>query len=145
VRTLDIADVGGQSRAIVTGGAGFIGSHLVDALVARSAEVHVVDNLASGSRENLPAEAELHELDIRDEALEELAAHQVCARAAGVELQPRFAPERPGDLRRSILDVSLAEEALGWRAETQLEDGVARTWDVVNGEGPARAGPSQCS
>ena len=77
---------------MITGGAGFIGSHLVDALVARSAEVHVVDNLASGSRENLPAGAELHELDIRDEALEELAAHQVCARVAGVELQPRIHP-----------------------------------------------------
>jgi len=74
-----------------------------------------------------------------------LELHQVCARAAGVELQPRFAPERPGDLRRSILDVSLAEEALGWRAETRLEDGVARTWDVVSCEGPARAGPSQYS
>ena len=74
-----------------------------------------------------------------------LELHQVCARAAGVELQPRFGPERPGDLRRSILDVSLAEEALGWRAETRLEDGVARTWDVVNREGPARAGPSQYS
>jgi UDP-glucose 4-epimerase len=61
-------------RAMVTGGAGFIGSHLVDALLARGDEVHVVDNLATGSRENLAAAATLHELDIRDEALEELAA-----------------------------------------------------------------------
>ena len=61
-------------RAIVTGGAGFVGSHLVDALVARDAEVHVVDSLVTGSRENLPSAAELHELDIRDEALEQLAA-----------------------------------------------------------------------
>jgi UDP-glucose 4-epimerase len=61
-------------RAIVTGGAGFIGSHVVDALVERAAEVHVVDNLATGSRENLSVTAELHELDIRDEALERLAA-----------------------------------------------------------------------
>jgi UDP-glucose 4-epimerase len=59
-------------RAIVTGGAGFIGSHVADALLARGDEVHVVDNLATGSRENVPSEAELHELDIRDEALEEL-------------------------------------------------------------------------
>jgi UDP-glucose 4-epimerase len=306
--------MGGHVRAIVTGGAGFIGSHLVDALVARSAEVHVVDNLATGSLENLPVGAELHELDIRDQALEELAGrlrpqivfhlaaqadvgtsverpafdadvnvvgtvrvleaaraakarvvftstggaiygeceqpareqdpphplspyaasklagegylatwnrlygsghvtcrlanvygprqrptleggvvaifldrfrdgreaeifgdgsqtrdfvfvadvvqgllaaasapadgvynigtgvgssvlglHRVCAQTAGVELQPRFAPERPGDLRRSVLDASLAEEALGWRAETQLGDGVARTWDVLDG------------
>jgi UDP-glucose 4-epimerase len=60
-------------RVIVTGGAGFIGSHLVDALLARGDEVHVVDNLATGSRENLAPAATLHELDIRDEAVEELA------------------------------------------------------------------------
>ena len=61
-------------RAIVTGGAGFIGSHLVDALLARGDEVHVVDNLTTGSRENLPPGADLHEIDIRDESLEPLAA-----------------------------------------------------------------------
>src|SRR5256714_4036748 len=60
-------------RAMVTGGAGFIGSHLVDALLARGVEVHVVDDLSTGSRENLAPAAELHELDIRDEALEQLA------------------------------------------------------------------------
>jgi UDP-glucose 4-epimerase len=60
-------------RAVVTGGAGFIGSHLVDALLARGDEVHVVDNLSTGSRENLASAAELHELDIRAEALEQLA------------------------------------------------------------------------
>jgi UDP-glucose 4-epimerase len=59
---------------MVTGGAGFIGSHLVDALLARGDEVHVVDNLATGSRENLASAATLLELDIRDEAFEELAA-----------------------------------------------------------------------
>ena len=61
-------------RVMVTGGAGFIGSHLVDALLARGDEVHVVDNLATGSRENLAAGAELHELDIRDEAFGAVAA-----------------------------------------------------------------------
>jgi UDP-glucose 4-epimerase len=61
-------------RAIVTGGAGFIGSHLVDALLARGEEVHVVDNLATGSRDNVRAEVAVHELDVRDEALAELFA-----------------------------------------------------------------------
>jgi UDP-glucose 4-epimerase len=59
-------------RALVTGGAGFIGSHLVDALVARGEEVHVLDNLATGSRANLASAAELHDLDIRDDALEQV-------------------------------------------------------------------------
>ena len=53
-------------RAVVTGGAGFIGSHVVEALLARGDEVHVVDNLATGQRENVAAEATLHELDIRE-------------------------------------------------------------------------------
>ena len=53
-------------RAIVTGGAGFIGSHVADALLARGDEVHVLDNLASGRRENVDPRAELVEADIRD-------------------------------------------------------------------------------
>jgi UDP-glucose 4-epimerase len=53
-------------RAIVTGGAGFIGSHVVDALLARDDEVHVLDDLSKGIRENVSAPAELHVADIRD-------------------------------------------------------------------------------
>jgi UDP-glucose 4-epimerase len=55
-------------RAIVTGGAGFIGSHVADGLLARGDRVAVVDNLASGRRERVPRNAEFHELDIRDDA-----------------------------------------------------------------------------
>ncbi len=54
------------NRAIVTGGAGFIGSHLVDALLSRGLEVTVVDDLSSGRAELVPVEAELRELDIVD-------------------------------------------------------------------------------
>jgi UDP-glucose 4-epimerase len=299
-------------RAIVTGGAGFIGSHVAHALVANDAEVHVVDNFATGSRDNVPPGAELHELDIRDEMLEDLAGrlepdvvfhlaaqadvgtsverplfdadvnvlgtvrvleaaraakarvvftstggaiygecerpavegdepqplspyaasklagegylatwnrlhgtsnvtcrlgnvygprqlpsleggvvsifldrlrdgretqifgdgnqerdfvfvgdvveallaatavrtpaiynvgsgiatsvrelHRLCAKAAGSEQEPRFAPARPGDLRRSVLDASGAEREIGWRAQTTLTDGLARTWEWV--------------
>ncbi len=55
---------------VVTGGAGFIGSNLVDALLARGERVVVIDNLSTGRRENLASAlatgAELHELDVRD-------------------------------------------------------------------------------
>jgi UDP-glucose 4-epimerase len=57
-------------RALVTGGAGFIGSNLVDALLDRGDEVTVIDNLASGKRENLDGAlargAGFEEADIRD-------------------------------------------------------------------------------
>jgi UDP-glucose 4-epimerase len=53
-------------RAIVTGGAGFIGSHLVDALVASGEEVSVLDNFASGRHENVNESARLRERDIRE-------------------------------------------------------------------------------
>jgi len=56
-------------RALVTGGAGFIGSNLVDALLARGDDVVVVDDLSSGKRANVDAAAQLVELDIRDPAL----------------------------------------------------------------------------
>ncbi len=51
-------------RALVTGGAGFIGSHVADLYLERGYEVTVLDNLSSGSRENLPASAEFVEGDI---------------------------------------------------------------------------------
>ena len=60
-------------RVIVTGGAGFIGSHLVEGLVARGDEVHVVDDLSSGKRENVGPGATLHVRDVR-EPLDDLVA-----------------------------------------------------------------------
>lgn len=55
-------------RAVVTGGAGFIGSHVVEGLLARGDEVHVLDDLSTGSREKLPDGAELHVGDIRSDS-----------------------------------------------------------------------------
>lgn len=52
--------------AVVTGGAGFIGSHVADALLERGGRVAVIDNLVGGRRDRVPAGAEFHELDIRD-------------------------------------------------------------------------------
>jgi UDP-glucose 4-epimerase len=83
-------------RAVVTGGAGFIGSHVVDALLARGDEVHVVDNLATGKRERVPAEAALHERDIReplDELFQELRPEAVFHLAAQADV--RVSVERP--------------------------------------------------
>lgn len=53
-------------KALVTGGAGFIGSHLVDALIKKGFDVVVIDNLSTGKKENIHPRAIFHELDIRD-------------------------------------------------------------------------------
>jgi UDP-glucose 4-epimerase len=53
-------------RALVTGGGGFIGSNLVDALLRRGDDVHVVDDFSKGKRENVAERAQLHVADVRD-------------------------------------------------------------------------------
>jgi UDP-glucose 4-epimerase len=90
-------------RAIVTGGAGFIGSHVVDDFVARGNEVVAVDNLSSGKRENVNDGAELVVADIRDatavrEAFERFAPEACLHLAAQADVrvsvaQPDFDAE----------------------------------------------------
>jgi UDP-glucose 4-epimerase len=58
-----------------------------------------------------------------------LDLHRACASVAGSDNEPRLAEARLGDVRRSVLDVSLIERELGWRAQTSLEDGLRATWD----------------
>ncbi len=88
-------------RSLVTGGAGFIGSNLVDALLARGDEVTVVDDLSTGRRGNLDgalaAGAELVELDIREgEKLSALAAERRPERVFHLAAQI--------DVRKSLAD-----------------------------------------
>ena len=61
-----------MARILITGGAGFIGSHVAEAHLDRGDQVLVLDDLSSGKRENVPPAAELVELDIRDPATAEL-------------------------------------------------------------------------
>ena len=252
-------------RPVVTGGAGFVGSHVVEALLARGDEVTVLDNLSSGRRENVPDGATFAEGDIRepldsvfDAALPEvvfsstggaiygeceapapetaernplspygtsklaaeeylasynrlygsghvalrygnvygprqdphgeagvvaiffncflagttpkiygdgrqtrdyvyagdvaratlaaggrdggvfnvgtgretsvLELYDLCREVAGADVEAERAPERVGELGRSVLDVSLAARELGWRPERALDEGLAATW-----------------
>jgi len=83
-------------RAIVTGGAGFIGSHVVDALVTRGEEVTVLDNLSTGRRENVNEGARLIEGDVTT-AKEAFAAArpEICFHLAA-QADVRVSVERPG-------------------------------------------------
>jgi UDP-glucose 4-epimerase len=133
-------------NALVTGGAGFIGSHLVDALVERGDEVVVIDDLSTGRRENLVRagdRAELIEADITDataisEAFERHQPELVFHLAAQI------------DVRRSVADpiydlnvnvggtLNLLQEALRTGARRFL---LASTGGAIYGEGEGRELP----
>lgn len=84
-------------RSIVTGGAGFIGSHLSEALLREGHEVTVVDNLTTGKRSNVPAEAEFVKADVcwdhdMNKLFEDFRPHYVFHLAAQI------------DVRHSVID-----------------------------------------
>jgi UDP-glucose 4-epimerase len=86
---------------------------VVDALLAAAEHEGGVFNVGSGAGTTV------------------LGLHEACAAAAGSGAEPALEPARLGDLRHSSLDVSLAEQELGFRARTALADGLARTWAWV--------------
>ena len=61
-----------NKKILVTGGAGFIGSHTVDALIKQGARVVVVDNLFTGRKENLSPQAKFYQINIADPKIEEI-------------------------------------------------------------------------
>ena len=61
-----------SKRVLVTGGAGFIGSHLVDELINNNYEVTIIDNLSTGDKKNINPKAKFYNLDIRDSNISEI-------------------------------------------------------------------------
>ncbi len=82
---------------VVTGGAGFIGSTLADALVAEGREVHVIDDLSTGHERNLPPAAAFHRVDIRD-------AEAVARLVAAASPESIFHLAAQADVRKAIED-----------------------------------------
>ena len=85
-----------MARVLVTGGAGFIGSHVADRFIARGDRVVVIDNLSSGRRENVPADADFRELDI------ESAEAARLVREGDFDVVAHLAAQI--DVRRSVAD-----------------------------------------
>jgi len=87
---------------LVTGGAGFIGSHLADAFLAAGNRVTVLDDLSSGRRDNVPAAAGFHRLDVRSRQ----------AAALVEELRPDLLVHQAAqmDVRRSVADPAFDAE-----------------------------------
>lgn len=98
-----------MKKAIVTGGAGFIGSHIADGLLAEGYEVHVIDNLSGGKREQVPAGAVFHEIDV----LDTLSVTEICKGAdivfhEAALPQVQFSIEQPMESHRVNVDGTLS-------------------------------------
>jgi UDP-glucose 4-epimerase len=132
-------------RSLVTGGAGFIGSHLVDALAARGDEVLVVDDFSSGKRENLAgaleAGAEVTEIDVADaqamfDALGAFRPGSVFHLAAQIDV--RRSMEEPGfDARLNVVGTVNALEAATRAGASKFV--FTSTGGAIYGEGAERA------
>lgn len=96
----------GSKKILLTGGAGFIGSHLAEAFLRQGHAVTVVDNLSSGRREQVPAEAQFYPYDIQSQETSDLIGRwrpQVLAHHAA-QMSVRLSVEDPVmDARQNIL------------------------------------------
>ncbi len=75
---------------LLTGGAGFIGSHVADHLLSRGHEVAIVDDLSSGRMANVPEDAYFYELDVRtgcEEAFRRFRPEVLCHQAAQISVR----------------------------------------------------------
>jgi UDP-glucose 4-epimerase len=102
-------------RALVTGGAGFIGSHVADALAAEGFTVEILDDLSSGRRENVPAGRTLHEADVASpeaaRVVRDGAFDVICHLAAQIDVRKSVAdPVR--DARINVLGTLNVAEAV---------------------------------
>lgn len=123
-------------RVLVTGGAGFIGSHVADALLERGHVVTVVDDLSTGRRENVPERAEFRHGDIRDaeflqRVFDELRPEVVCHQAA----QTSVSVSTREPVRDAAVNVIGSLELLGQCVRTKVQRIVyASTGGAVYGE-----------
>lgn len=108
-------------KVLVTGGAGFIGSHVADRLVEEGCEVHVLDDLSGGVRENVPGAATFHELDVRSDEVAALFERErfdaLCHLAAQMDVRKSVAdPKFDADVNvMGLLNLMEAARKTGLR------------------------------
>lgn len=92
-----------MKKILVTGGAGFIGSQVADALIADGHHVEIIDNLFTGKLENVPEKAIFHEVDIRDKKVDDIF------KAGKFDIMYHLAAQM--DVRKSVADPAFDAEA----------------------------------
>lgn len=132
-------------KAIVTGGAGFIGSHLVDRLVSDGYSVSVIDNMSCGTMENLKQHAnnpkvKVYNTDIRDaEALNRIfAGHDVVFHLAAQANIRKSAVDHKSDLDNNLVGTINILEAM---LENKINDLVFASTSAIYGEATVRPTP----
>jgi UDP-glucose 4-epimerase len=109
------------SRLVVTGGAGFIGGHLADALVARGDDVVVVDDLSTGSRDHVPEDAELVQLNVAEGLGTTFAGADAVLHVAGQASIFKSFDNPEGDLRTNVLGtINVIEACVAYGVERLL-------------------------
>lgn len=114
-------------RYLVTGGAGFVGSHIVDALISHGHSVVVLDNFSTGKREchlspatfsvfNVAAGCQTSLLELLN-TLETLTGNKVTF---------NFSSARPGDIKHSLADISEARRLLQFGPRIGLDEGLSQ-------------------
>jgi UDP-glucose 4-epimerase len=98
----------GKEKVLVTGGAGFIGSHIVDLLIKKNYEVAVIDDLSSGNKENINTKAKFYQIDITDSRLKAIIKKEnpdyICHQAAQISVS--YSVRNPlKDAQRNIIGI----------------------------------------
>jgi nucleoside-diphosphate-sugar epimerase len=107
-----------KARTLVTGGASFIGSHLVDALVERGADVRVVDNLSSGTLDNIRSHVDAGRIELIQADLREIGVADLAV--SGIDVVFHLAADHGGrgylDLHQVACSANLVLDGLVFRA-----------------------------
>lgn len=119
-----------MKKYLVTGGAGFIGSHVTGALLEQGVHVRILDNFSTGKRENL---AELIQFNVctgvETRLLDLLEAlYQLFPNVP----KPEFAAPRAGNIYRSVGSLQKAADLMDYRAQVSLAEGLKETVDWMS-------------
>jgi UDP-glucose 4-epimerase len=126
-----------MARALVTGGAGFIGSHVADLFLAEGYEVHVIDDLSNGDRENLPPHATFHQLDVGSaeaaRLVEDGSFDVVCHLAAQLDVRKSVADPKFDATANIVASLNLLEAVKRSGGRTRVV--FASTGGAIYGDG----------
>jgi UDP-glucose 4-epimerase len=131
-------------RVLITGIAGFMGSHLADHFIARGHSVVGIDNLIGGYRENVPIEAEFHELDLVNlDSIKpifdgvDLVVHAACTAYEGLSVfSPALVVQNTTQITTTVLSASVSAKVkkfvhMSSMARYGTQDQVPFTEDMV--------------